>query len=86
MLGLKHKRVQHKRLVHHFKLLNVRLLTLSPPLRADVHNGFHSINTDPMIVLSLERLHSSISIQFDTLIQPIGSPFHGPTLNESTNC
>ncbi|KAH1250254.1 hypothetical protein GmHk_05G013442 [Glycine max] len=79
MLGLKHKRVQHKRLVHHVR---------EPQglIKADVHNGFHSINTDPMIVLSLERLHSSISIQFDTLIQPIGSPFHGPTLNESTNC
>ncbi|AES66211.1 hypothetical protein MTR_2g064200 [Medicago truncatula] len=69
--------------IKHFDLLDVRLLTLPRPLRADVHGDFHSIGTDPF---PFWRLQSPISIRWNTLIQPIGSPFRGPTLNESTNC
>jgi len=58
---------------------------LPRPLRADVHGGFHSIGTDPMVALSF--LAASLTYQYsvNTLIQPIGSLFRGPTLNESTS-
>jgi hypothetical protein len=38
--------------IEHFGILDVRLLTLTRPLRADVHGGFHSIRIDPMVALS----------------------------------
>jgi hypothetical protein len=38
--------------IEHFDTINVGLLTLPHPLRADVHGGFHSIGTDPVVALS----------------------------------
>ncbi|AES87294.1 hypothetical protein MTR_4g023860 [Medicago truncatula] len=38
--------------IKHFDILDVGLLTLPRPLRADVHDGFHSVGIDPMIALS----------------------------------
>jgi len=56
------RRAQPKRLVQlvgepyglsNLYLPDMGLLTLSRPLRADVHGGFHSIGTDSMVALSL---------------------------------
>ena len=38
--------------IKHFNLFDVGFLTLSHPLIADIHGGFHSIDTDPMVALS----------------------------------
>jgi hypothetical protein len=38
--------------IEHFKIYDVELLTLSHPLRADVHNGFHSIDIDLIVALT----------------------------------
>jgi hypothetical protein len=39
----------------------VGLLTLSGPLRADVHGGFHSIDTDPMVALFFSAASLSVA-------------------------
>lgn len=38
--------------IEHFYLLNMGLLTLSRPISVNFHGSFHSIGTDPMVVLS----------------------------------
>jgi len=48
--------------IKHFDLLDVALLTLSRPLRADVHVSFHFIGTDPMVALSF--MEASITYQY----------------------
>lgn len=81
MLGFKpNRRVQPKRLIRwvrephglnitlsseHFYLLNVGLLTLSHPLRADVYGSFHSIGID--LVVALSSLAASLIYRYSVV-------------------
>jgi hypothetical protein len=48
--------------IEHFGILDMRLLILPRPLRADVHGSFHSIGTDPMVALSFSA--ASLTYQY----------------------
>ncbi|MCI00542.1 ABC transporter D family member, partial [Trifolium medium] len=48
--------------IKHFDILDVGLLTLPRPLRADVHGGFYSIGTDQMVALSFSA--ASLTYQY----------------------
>ncbi|MCI01929.1 ABC transporter D family member, partial [Trifolium medium] len=41
--------------IEHFDILDVGLLTLPHPLRADIQGGIHSIGTDPMVALTFSE-------------------------------
>ncbi|MCI63926.1 ABC transporter D family member, partial [Trifolium medium] len=49
--------------IENFDILDVGLLlTLSRPLRVNVHGGFHSIDTDPVVALSFST--ASLTYQY----------------------
>lgn len=48
-------------------------------LRTDVYYDFYSIGTDPMVSLSFSAASLTYQCSLETLIQPIGSSFRGPT-------
>jgi hypothetical protein len=56
------------------------------PLRADVYDNFHFIETDPMVAHFILAASINYQYRWSTLIQPISSTFRGPTLTENTNC